>query len=677
MLKSLFKEKRLVFENPVENPSESASSSQDKERITKRLQATYGKDVVSGNLLVKVLYLFQKMEIPYADTENIAYNHKSFEKLFKRLAAVNSLQISQEEKLKILLDHHRLDTDKFRLYLIKIDIEKMKGKALHNYLLEITPKQAKEAKKVSVTVENEDTKALREMGFTDRFEDILRLVDGDIEKIKERLEWLNKVEMDFRVSRLGALMIMSNKNTWNETLHKEFGEYFEEAKQILPEHDIEKLVLFWEFTQHKDGLPYMKDNREDLLKAILEDGIDILKVKLLCEALGRNFKTVVKTKEFELLKRLIEKVEKFDNHTFWVISGKVDTLKGIEKVLKFMENFSKSKQEIMVFIMQNTDDFDLSHLSGIVSDPAMEYCEKVNQIISKPELALKVGRNLYLSKKVDKPEQITLELIEEEEKEIERLRKEYGEIDIWKNRNVLVLRHGEMWKNSDGQTDSRFMSNDNLKDLEKSVGEGSIKTFGPENEKVTANEINDIKDEFLKKLVETPPPMTFYFCGHGGQGALYLSGGVIGEDGLPSISKSEDLYVGLEDFSKAMIERNKKFEESHGREELSRDILIFDSCYNHNFLRSLAFRMKKEDVSIPILVGVSEYGQYGFTPSNPAITASYTVFRIGDEEVKIKDLFWSQSHNNKSDLSVYVPAEGNIKHIVEDEGEGEEGDKRV
>jgi len=84
----------------------------------------------------------------------------------------------------------------------------------------------------------------------------------------------------------------------------------------------------------------------------------------------------------------------------------------------------------------------------------------------------------------------------------------------------------------------------------------------------------DFEDRVLSDIVHAPPHLTFMFDGHGTSDTLGVS-----ETGFISIPR--------------LVEAIEERYEIQG-DEVGHDIYIFDGCQHSNFIRNLAFNLKKK-----------------------------------------------------------------------------------
>ena len=211
--------------------------------------------------------------------------------------------------------------------------------------------------------------------------------------------------------------------------------------------------------------------------------------------------------------------------------------------------------------------------------------------------------------------------------EIKSLRNSVKDVALFKDRSVLVLAHLETreesamkhpekeregilkWMNEKGYVkDSPCFGDKILIDsIKKQTDPNSVELVRAKSEIDTAR----AKEEFLKRFATMPPGaggFTFFFDGHSGPDAIYLSHGRT-EDLANSSKIWESCRITVSELAKAIIERNKNFPPST-RDPSQRDIYISDGCYSTDFIDSLAKEIAHLPVQ-PIMISVAETGQYG------------------------------------------------------------------
>ncbi|MEK7672480.1 MAG: hypothetical protein AAB373_01210 [Patescibacteria group bacterium] len=346
---------------------------------------------------------------------------------------------------------------------------------------------------------------------------------------------------------------------------------------------------------------------------------------------------------------------------------------------KFADSYYQQTNDAQIFlrhVMDGSGAVSSHTMQEFMKDPAINLALEVFKTMTTKdiEIALKVGRNLFLKNFFGT---IDARIIEEEIIKIDKLNELTGDIKVFEGRNIIFLANGEKWDTYAKETDyrvaflgihqkNRFNTPEMRYDLLESRGSVGSAQFEAPSSEPTIEELNNVKERTLLGIANTPPPLTFMFNGHGGPYALYMNAGKIVNQTLEG--KMADC-INAEDIAKAIAQRKKNFPNQLA--ELKHDIYIFDSCYNHSFIRHLYSKIKELDGIAPITMGESEYGQLGFGLS-ASITnkfdASYRVLNLGKKGqrgTKIKDVRKNESASLFSNFTIYVPdEEGDPQQIV-------------
>ncbi len=178
------------------------------------------------------------------------------------------------------------------------------------------------------------------------------------------------------------------------------------------------------------------------------------------------------------------------------------------------------------------------------------------------------------------------------------------------------------------------------------------------------------KEDIKHSLENTPPPMTFIFDGHGSEEGIYLSDGLLDGTGRPNES-SQCIKFSPDEISELMKVRSEKFS-SQLRSQA--DILVFASCYSANFIRKIDGSL--EGFNKPICVGISEYGQVGFSnvdniygmgfysdvmglgndKQSPGPTLKYLMDNQYKDDIDIDNKIYP----NRTNPSMFVPDENGV-----------------
>lgn len=311
------------------------------------------------------------------------------------------------------------------------------------------------------------------------------------------------------------------------------------------------------------------------------------------------------------------------------------------------------------------------NLQYFLKDQTLPLSLQVYRVLQNNDvaLALKIGRNLFYQGFISVPEKSVLE---QKIQELQAFQTETDNIEIFKGRNVVLVRNRELW----GEDSSiqglapevigkrRFGSPEMADALERAAGsDGSFVVEGLSDEKPTAEQLLALKEKILERIRTTRPPMTFYFDGHGGPDALYFNNGGIQGD-RPSGTITD--YLTSDEIAQAIAYRVKKFPDQ--KDQLAHDIYIFSSCYNHNFIRAVYEKNQQFSGVQPITIGNSEYGQFGFNSSSFSESVSHSVFGLGSDSQNIGDVRNNEKKYTYSDFTIYVPNQsGEPQQVVENE----------
>ncbi len=316
---------------------------------------------------------------------------------------------------------------------------------------------------------------------------------------------------------------------------------------------------------------------------------------------------------------------------------------------KFINNIQKNlKQFTPAQLLEQNPDPDIVKF---INDPALNRIFDIDilRVNSSErqyrELKLMVARNLFI-----KGKKVNSKNIKAEYSEVVKFRERYKNISVFANRNVLIV--------TDNQTVEEYIDgkmqeiyNDELKLLQqRGVGEGSDEMKYLENaQKELAQIAIELKERFRKrykrgpldnvfmtklaynavkrqncktvekivskndkesliktkeqiklKIINSPPPFTYMFTGHGNLNVL-------------SLSSSQKINFTVEELADCIVARYDKFPGLRQANPEMQDIFIFLSCYSHNFLRNLykqiKFKVKHKNFKLPVMFSSSEFGQ--------------------------------------------------------------------
>lgn len=324
------------------------------------------------------------------------------------------------------------------------------------------------------------------------------------------------------------------------------------------------------------------------------------------EVTGKMMKEGAKT-----VGEALEKYETIDGMSEKIDMGEGKSGEEDKREMEVRDYYFSQNKTAQIFIkemVRRTRSTDLGNIKMFMDDGALPQAMVVYEMAfqNEPpakgvEKALMVGRNLFFDRK---SYVITSELIEEKVREIEALHAEIDPIPLFQGRNVIFVAHNQ--KEDDGV--GSFDYPELRKGLEDSVENGTLDFENLGNKEVNDRMVEAFKAKILRKIATTPPPMTFFFNGHGAVDALGLTKMQI-VNGKPL--KFEARSISVDEIARAMADRAKNFP---GREdELRKDIFIFSACYNQNFIRRVYGKNRELGGVQPISLGESDFGQYGFS----------------------------------------------------------------
>lgn len=255
-----------------------------------------------------------------------------------------------------------------------------------------------------------------------------------------------------------------------------------------------------------------------------------------------------------------------------------------------------------------------------------------------------IARNLYFQNLT-----VTEANVKREEARVEAARSAYRGVKLFAGRKVLHVAHSEKWK--DG---SHRFGTDAVRDaIQAQAGKDAYKLIRPEN---TKESLKKAKEEILVRIAKTQPPFTMIFEGHGSPSAIYLFDGEhLGDQKTRETSNT--IKITVDELAAALLLRAELFFPEVGDPDPARkDILVFGSCFNTNFIRGLHERLR--GVPKPIVLGSSEFGQYGYSDKKNAFGSPFTseVLQLKDKghTTTFGDIF-DHEFDGLSNPSLYVP----------------------
>lgn len=329
---------------------------------------------------------------------------------------------------------------------------------------------------------------------------------------------------------------------------------------------------------------------------------------------------------------------------------------GMEDAVKA---YYEKPAEIEVFVrhlLERQASIPYVNLRDFMNDPTLPLCIEIYKVLKDkdPETALRIGRSLSAQGMTTIPDIATLNAKIQEWSELQA---SVNHVKILDGRNVVVLNNGERWnENGDGykKGDLRFNGEERRKSFVKSVGpDGTIAFFAPPSEKPKVEELQNVKNKTLEKIATTPPPMTFFFNGHGAPNGLYMNNGqVVGDK---PVGSDIDL-ISDKELAGAISKRKEKF----SRDALSQDIYIYSSCMSHNFIRNVYAEIKSLGGVAPISIGESEYGQYGYSVQQKFDM----MYQLGVRGTTIEHLRKNEGKYLSSNFTIYVPNKEGIPQQI-------------
>lgn len=281
-----------------------------------------------------------------------------------------------------------------------------------------------------------------------------------------------------------------------------------------------------------------------------------------------------------------------------------------------------------------------------LDDPALEYVIKLGydkqapQFLDglskrmKSEWIMRVSRNMFVS-----GVEPTEENFKEYFKETVLLRSnlEMTKMKVFEDRNVVCLSHNEKWQQNSGEYTgkNRFMS-DSLVSVLKANNPSEMIIFRGKEDKKS---LLEAKDNFLD-YIRNHEKITVFMNGHGDPNDFYLSEGSV-DNGI--VNSNGSITINYTELAKAFKDRENK-----GLHEQS--ILILEACSNQNFVRNLYQELEKNGVErLPIIIGSSEFGQYGFTDNKDYSSKFFKeVFQGNKSDVKIQDFIDVEQKNTNA-----------------------------
>ncbi len=272
------------------------------------------------------------------------------------------------------------------------------------------------------------------------------------------------------------------------------------------------------------------------------------------------------------------------------------------------------------------------------------------------EFKIMIARNLYIQGKEPTPKNI-----QEEYKAILEKRKLYKNIPLFRGRNVLCVAHNEEFRDKGDEYSEakyklferaaggkhRFMTKATLAKIKKQGGKIDLIRADKSLESLKEKEA-DIK----RKIINTPPPFTFMFDGHGQNNKISLA-----KDG-PGLTVWE--------IADCIAERYKKFPQLKNAIPSMQDIFIFHCCYGHNYLKRVYSKLKNkissDEYTLPIMFSAAEYGQLGWGKFNNRY-GTYTFSRVlnlrSKNQISTLGTIMDKGHLSRANPTLFIPSRVN------------------
>lgn len=303
----------------------------------------------------------------------------------------------------------------------------------------------------------------------------------------------------------------------------------------------------------------------------------------------------------------------------------------------------------------------LKNLATFLEDPTLPLSIEILKTLgtNDREMALQIGRSLYYQGITVLPDKKILEL---KIKIWEKLQTSVDQEKLWEGTNVVSVHNNEKWLG----LKSRFHTEEDEENLRTSIGPNGNLTSFEASRTPTAEELHQLKTDVLHKVETTPPPMRFYFSGHGGPDALYLTHGQIKDGKIDEGQFHGVNHIDSEELATAVAKRSKNFPDQ--LDWLKTDTYMFSSCMNNQFMRNFYAKIKDQGGIAPRSIGESEYGQNSFT-TNPMVADKHaSIYGFGKTGTTFGDVRKNERNYKYSNITIYVPnQEGQPQQIAKAE----------
>jgi len=286
------------------------------------------------------------------------------------------------------------------------------------------------------------------------------------------------------------------------------------------------------------------------------------------------------------------------------------------------------------------------------------------------ETKLILARNLYFKNK-----EVNEQNLQKEYKKLLENREKYKNLELFKWRNVVFTAHEENLKKEYQSKEvwkERFAKEDTIAAIKKQWWK--IKVIHPDN---TQEQLKKAKQDTLKALENTHYPMTFIFNWHGWPNEIYLSDWKYIWSKNASIKEKENtIKITVDEIAQALIKRTQNKNLDHNKNNIkNKDILIFESCYNHTFIRNLYNKLNKYNqkakkkwlpiVNLPITIWESEYNQLWYSNFRSKYWSDFNEKVLNLKNKNTITTIWTVLKNQDkledSNPSVYIPNNHNTQ----------------
>lgn len=230
-------------------------------------------------------------------------------------------------------------------------------------------------------------------------------------------------------------------------------------------------------------------------------------------------------------------------------------------------------------------------------------------------------------------------------------------VHLFRGRNVILAANSEQrGPAGSNQLENRF----GPQAVQNSITHqgGTLQLIRGGKESATDEVLEKIKKGLLQKIRTAPPPFTFMFDGHGSD-VLHLTNDIVNRD-LYNRKRVLELVHGritIEELATAFLDRQKNFPELAKGSIQQQDIIVFSSCFSHSFTVRLYEILASKGTTLPIVIGMAEYGQYGFSDPSSKFGSEFAENTLGLKNgSSTLGMIMRQSNNQKtSSPFVYIP----------------------